>query len=85
MLIFMIKKLIYKSHYRGTKEGDFILSSFAKSSLANCSKDEIRMYSELLEYKDTEIHEWVLFPQNSPALLKPIILKIATFHGFTKF
>lgn len=80
----MIKKLIYRSQYRGTKEGDFILSSFAKNELSNCSKDEINKYSELLEHKDTEIHEWVVSPQKSPFHLKPIVLKIADFHGFSK-
>lgn len=78
----MIKKLIYRSHYRGTKEGDFLLSFFAKSTLINYSKEEIKIYEELLEQRDAEIHEWVLSPQNSPPHLKPIILKIATFHGF---
>ena len=77
----MLKKLIYKSHYRGTKEGDFILSSFAKNMLQQCSVNEIKMYEALLEYTDVEIHEWTVSPQNAPSLLQPIILKIAEFHG----
>ena len=77
----MLKKLIYKSHYRGTKEGDFILSSFAKNMLQQCSDNEIKMYETLLEYTDVEIHEWAVSPQNAPTHLQPIILKIAEFHG----
>ncbi len=77
----MLKKLIYKSHYRGTKEGDFILSSFAKNILQQCSNNEIKMYETLLEYTDVEIHEWTVSPQNAPTHLQPIILKIAEFHG----
>ena len=77
----MLKKLIYKSHYRGTKEGDFILSSFAKNILQQCSNNEIKMYETLLEYTDVEIHEWAVSPQNAPTHLQPIILKIAEFHG----
>jgi succinate dehydrogenase flavin-adding protein (antitoxin of CptAB toxin-antitoxin module) len=78
----LLKKLVYKSHYRGTKEGDFILSSFAKAALVNCSDDEIRMYETLLEYTDIEIHKWVTSPQDTPIHLKPIILKISGFHKF---
>lgn len=80
----MIKKLIYKSHYRGTKEGDFILSSFSKNMLVNCSKNEIAIYELLLEHTDAEIHEWIISPENSPLHLKSIILKIVAFHGFSK-
>ena len=78
----MIKKLVYKSHYRGTKEGDLILASFAKNKLSSYPEEEIKKYSELLECRDTEIHEWVISPQKSPPHLKSIVLKIAKFHGF---
>ncbi len=80
----MLKKLIYKSHYRGTKEGDFILSSFAKHALEACSDADIKAYKELLEYTDGEIQEWVLSIQNTPTHLQPIILKIAEFHDLNK-
>jgi antitoxin CptB len=78
----MIKKLIYRSHYRSTKEADLILGSFAKNKLSNCPEKEIKKYSDLLEFRDTEIHEWVISPQKSPPHLKSIVLKIAKFHGF---
>jgi succinate dehydrogenase flavin-adding protein (antitoxin of CptAB toxin-antitoxin module) len=77
----MLKKLIYKSHYRGTKEGDFILSSFAAHALENCSNDDIKAYENLLEYTDAEIQGWVFSAQNAPVHLRKIILKIAGFHG----
>ena len=68
----MIKKLVYKSHYRGTKEGDLILASFAKNKLSSCPEKEIKKYSELLEYRDTEIHEWVISPKKSPPHLNQL-------------
>lgn len=80
----MIKKLVYKSHYRGTKEGDFILSSFSKLALEACSDSDIKAYENLLEYTDNEIQEWILSVHDAPARLQPIILKIAKFHGLNK-
>lgn len=80
----MLKKLIYKSHYRGTKEGDFILSSFAKHALEACSNSNIKAYEELLEHTDIEIQEWVLSAQNAPAHLRKIILAISDFHNLNK-
>jgi antitoxin CptB len=76
----MLKKLIYKSHYRGTKEGDFILSSFAKHALKNYSIEEIKAYEELLEYSDGEIQAWLLSAQNIPVHLKKIVIAIRKFH-----
>ena len=77
----VLKKRIYKSHYRGTKEGDFLLSSFAKLELANCSDAEQNIYADLLEFTDSQIHEWLLQPQKAPQLFRGIILKIANFHN----
>ena len=77
----MLKKLIYKSHYRGTKEGDFLLSSFARFALAECSDTEQSIYADLLESTDAQIHEWVLNPQRAPEQFQCIILKIADFHN----
>jgi succinate dehydrogenase flavin-adding protein (antitoxin of CptAB toxin-antitoxin module) len=77
----MLKKLIYKSHYRGTKEGDFLLSSFARFALIECSDVEKSVYANLLEQTDAQIHEWVLNPQMAPEQFQGIILKIADFHN----
>jgi|GEM_PF-399456 len=79
----MLKKLIYRSHYRGTKEGDFLLSSFAKDMLDTCSVDEVNMYDELLNHRDAEIHQWTLFPERAPLHLQSILMKIADFHRFS--
>ena len=78
-----LKKLIYKSHYRGTKEGDFLLSSFAKSALVSCSDHMQKIYGKLLECTDAQIHEWVLLPQSAPQEFRETVLKIADFHNLT--
>jgi succinate dehydrogenase flavin-adding protein (antitoxin of CptAB toxin-antitoxin module) len=75
-----LKKIIYKSHYRATKEGDFLLSPFAKLILGNCSVAEQANYESLLEYTDAQIQKWVLEPQYAPLPLQSIISKIAKFH-----
>jgi antitoxin CptB len=75
-----LKKLIYKSHYRGTKEGDFLLSSFSKCALEKCSESEQKIYARLLECTDVQIHEWVLHPPSAPLEFQGIVLKIADFH-----
>jgi succinate dehydrogenase flavin-adding protein (antitoxin of CptAB toxin-antitoxin module) len=78
----ILKKLMHKSHYRGTKEGDFILSAFAKNELPKCSDDEITVYENFLEYTDNEIKEWLTDPETAPSNLKNIIFKIRNFHNF---
>ncbi len=78
-----LKKLIYKSHYRGTKEGDFLLSSFAKCALASCSDSMQKIYGKLLECTDAQIQAWVLLPQSAPHEFRAVVLKIAEFHNLT--
>jgi succinate dehydrogenase flavin-adding protein (antitoxin of CptAB toxin-antitoxin module) len=77
------KKLIYKSHYRGTKEGDLILSSFAKVVLISFSELEKKIYGNLLEFEDVQIYEWALNPTNAPKQFKNVVLEIAKFHKLT--
>jgi len=74
-----VKKLIYRSHYRGTKEGDHLLSAFARHRLSSCSEFEQKTYGDLLEYTDAQIFEWVLWPSKVPPQFLDIILKIARF------
>lgn len=74
------KKLIYQSHYRSTKEGDMLLSSFAQQALSTCTKQEVQLYEQLLEFSDAHIQNWVMNQISSPRFLAQIIKKIADFH-----
>lgn len=59
-LTILRKKLIYRSHHRGTREMDFFLSKFADHHLASFTKEQLDLYEQLLHIPDPELHAWIM-------------------------
>ena len=53
------KKLMFQCHYRGTKELDLVLGSFADAHLADMTADELRILSAFLNEIDPDIYDWL--------------------------
>lgn len=62
-----IKKLIYKSCYRGCKETDLIIGRFAKDNLEKMSDVELQEFSSILDMLDTDIYDWFTGKKNVPS------------------
>ena len=56
---YLIKKLKYRSIYSGSKELDFVLSSFAKNNLEELSISELESYEKFLTLGDVNIWNWI--------------------------
>lgn len=52
---YLIKRLLYKSSYRGCKETDLILGRFAKKHIENLSDEELDAFDKILSLPDTMI------------------------------
>ena len=52
---FILKRLIYRSKYTGTKETDILLSNFANKYLKNLSNAQLKTYQMLLDSGDPRI------------------------------
>ena len=52
---FILKRLIYRSKYTGTKETDILLSNFANKFLKNLTNDQLKIYETLLDSGDPRI------------------------------
>ena len=48
----LIKKIIYRSNHRGTKEMDLLLGSFVKKYIYNLNLNELNELSDLLSLDD---------------------------------
>jgi succinate dehydrogenase flavin-adding protein (antitoxin of CptAB toxin-antitoxin module) len=55
----LIKRLLYRSKYRGCKETDYILGKFATDYLHQLSYEELLNYQQILEANDWDIYNWV--------------------------
>ena len=52
------KKIIYRSSYRGTKEMDNLMSSFAKKIINNLNQQELVNLSNLLDIDDENLYKF---------------------------
>ena len=79
----IIKKLIYRSKYTGTRETDILLGNFAENFMESLTDDELLAYQDLLDSGDPRI--WRLSIDIETTNLqkeKSIIQMIKKFRGF---
>jgi antitoxin CptB len=50
-------KIVYRANYRGTKEMDKLLGSFAKKYLDQLNEEELSLLSNLLNYDDENLYK----------------------------
>jgi len=67
------KKIIYRSNYRGTKEMDKLLGSFAKKYINELNDVELGLLSNLLDLDDENLYK---FNQGQKTSIKIEINKI---------
>ena len=48
----LIKKLIYRSNHRGTKEMDLLIGGFANNNLQSLTLEELKEFEILLNFTD---------------------------------
>ena len=56
----LIKKLLYRSNHRGTKEMDLLIGGFAKENLKKLTPIELKEFEILLNFTDKELSSWLV-------------------------
>jgi len=54
----LIKKIIYRSKHRGTKEMDLLLGNFVKKYINGLNENELKDLESLISIRDEIIHKW---------------------------
>ena len=52
------KKLLYRASYRGFKEADLLIGSFARAELPGMSDADLDEFEALLKLNDRDIYNW---------------------------
>lgn len=60
------KKLLYLSSYRGTKETDILIGSFAKMYLSDMNREEVAAWESILRVEDSSIYQWLVMNEKAP-------------------
>jgi antitoxin CptB len=68
----LLKKLIYQSWHRGTRENDLLLGPFADAVLPNLSETDLKAYQDMLDHEDADLFAWITgqypIPENEPMI-----------------
>jgi antitoxin CptB len=56
----LIKKLLYRSNHRGTKEMDLLIGGFAKENLESLNVDELKEFELIINYTDKKLNSWLV-------------------------
>ena len=56
----LIKKLLYRSNHRGTKEMDLLIGGFAKENLETLNAEELKEFELILNYTDKKLNSWLV-------------------------
>lgn len=65
-----IKKLLYRSWYRGCKETDKVIGGYAKKYIENFSDKELDELEEILAENDNDLYDWLSNKKDMPAHIK---------------
>ena len=63
------KRLLFRSHYRGTKETDLFLGQFAEHNIGDLSDEQVTRLEALLEENDNDLFNWITGREPVPAHL----------------
>jgi antitoxin CptB len=56
----LIKKLLYRSNHRGTKEMDLLIGGFAKENLESLNEEELKQFELIINYTDKKLNSWLV-------------------------
>jgi len=61
----IIKKIIYRSSHRGSKEMDLLLGKFVKKIIKDLSYSNLKELEKILEIEDEVLFQWFFNKQDS--------------------
>ena len=77
---FLVKKLLFRSNHRGTKEMDILLGGFFESVNKNLNDKELNQFQQLLEIDDKALNDYFVMNQPNKNIEKiDIVKKIQDF------
>lgn len=76
-----VKRLIYRSWHRGTKELDLLLGPFAQAELACLTADDLTDYETLLQTPEPLLYDLLTGKASAPLFDTPVLRRIHAFHS----
>ncbi|MFM7620790.1 MAG: succinate dehydrogenase assembly factor 2 [Alphaproteobacteria bacterium] len=80
----LLKKILYRSKYRGCKETDFLLGNFFANNANALEQFGLNLCEEFLDEDDMQIYDWIVSNDDFPKKYQKIIASIRNFHKLNK-
>ena len=75
------KKIIYRCHYRGTREADLVLGPWAAANAPLWPEADLAMVEAFLDQQDPDIYDWLVGAVLPPAQFATIIQQLQNNHA----
>jgi len=70
------KKLLYRATYRGFKEADVLIGSFARAHLGEMDEGALDEFEALLKLNDRDLFAWATGKAEPPANVRGPVLEL---------
>jgi antitoxin CptB len=76
------KRLRFRSHYRGMKEMDLLMGSFANSHIGEFGPEQLDFYEALLDADDLDVWGWITGKPAPVEFDTPVLQMIRDFKFY---
>ncbi|MFM2200021.1 MAG: hypothetical protein RL769_74 [Pseudomonadota bacterium] len=80
----LLKKILYRSKYRGCKETDFLLGNFFTNHAQDLEQYDLKLCEDFLNEDDMMLYDWIVTKDDFPKKYQRIILAIRNFHDINR-
>ena len=77
-----LKRLLFRSWHRGTREADLLLGPFAERHLAAMTPPQLDRYEALLEENDATLYDWISGREDPPPARNSDVLRLIRGYRF---
>lgn len=77
-----LKRLLFRSWHRGTREMDLLLGNFARRYLESFTEDQLDRFEALVELGDPELFAWISGLESVPPGLDNDVMNLLKHFKF---
>ena len=77
-----LKRLLFRSWHRGTREMDLLLGNFARRYLESFTEDQLDQFEALIELSDPKLFAWISGLESVPPDLDNDVMSLLKHFKF---
>jgi antitoxin CptB len=78
------RRLLFRSHHRGTNEMDRLMGSFADAHVPDFTTQQLDQYEAILNLNDPDVLNWVTGVEPAPSENDTEVLRLLIAHQYAR-